>query len=380
MLCRFALTVLIMLDTQTPTGELTKRQASENTQDSVGMAIDRVASKLVQRPYDQWILHNVDLENVTLRKPGHLKSLQVQAQPSARVMPCFTASGRMRQKALVSLVRPLDVALGQAPTVVARQVAQALSSNSVVLPALPKTWSNRDGKVLTEVVPGAVWAAERPFLWNSIDVGGKMAVVKLSDGSLWVHSPVELEADLRTALDAIGPVAHIISPNYEHVKYAKQWKDAYPSAILYGCPGLIEKEKGIPYDVEVGQGNKAPPAWGSDIELSWFDCEKNPFLGGAFFNEVVFLHVPSGTLIVTDLYWNYPGEDVPQGTWLWKQGMDRVYLPFYKSFMIDSPSKFDAAMARVKAWEFDRVLPCHGDVITSGGKRALQDHFQGRSS
>lgn len=48
--------------------------------------------------------------------------------------------------------------------------------------------------------------------------GGRMAVVQLSDGSLWVHSPVELDTPLREALDKVGPVMHIVSPNYEHVK------------------------------------------------------------------------------------------------------------------------------------------------------------------
>jgi hypothetical protein len=37
-------------------------------------------------------------------------------------------------------------------------------------------------------------------VWNGIDVGGKMAVVKLNDGSLWVHSPVELDTALAAEL------------------------------------------------------------------------------------------------------------------------------------------------------------------------------------
>lgn len=45
-----------------------------------------------------------------------------------------------------------------------------------------------------------------------------MAVVKLTDGCLWVHSPVELDDSLRAALEKLGPVGHIVSPNYEHVK------------------------------------------------------------------------------------------------------------------------------------------------------------------
>jgi hypothetical protein len=59
------------------------------------------------------------------------------------------------------------------------------------------------------------------------------------------------------------------------------------------------------------------------------------------------LKVPGTTLAVLELpdnrniqAWvlgcrNYPGDrDVGIGTKLWKTGMDRVYLPFYRSFMI----------------------------------------------
>ena len=55
--------------------------------------------------------------------------------------------------------------------------------------------------------------------------------------------------------------------------------------------------------------------------------------------QVIFLHIPTGTLVVTDLFWNYPAKDVPFGTWLWKQGMDRIYLPFYNTFMIKNKGK-----------------------------------------
>ena len=49
-----------------------------------------------------------------------------------------------------------------------------------------------------------------------------MAVLRLRDGSLLVHSPVELDDALAEALARLGPVRHIVSPNYEHVKYAAQ--------------------------------------------------------------------------------------------------------------------------------------------------------------
>ena len=72
-----------------------------------------------------------------------------------------------------------------------------------------KTWSNPEGLVLKQLQPN-LFVAERPYVWNGIDVGGKMAVVKLSDGSLWVHSPVNLDADLKASLKELGPVKHIV--------------------------------------------------------------------------------------------------------------------------------------------------------------------------
>merc|ERR1740139_2043241 len=64
----------------------------------------------------------------------------------------------------------------------------------------PVGWSNRVGTVLTPVARN-VYTADRPFLWNQIDVGCRMAVIELSsskDGKphLFVHSPVSLDEDL----------------------------------------------------------------------------------------------------------------------------------------------------------------------------------------
>ena len=41
--------------------------------------------------------------------------------------------------------------------------------------------------------------------------------------------------------------------------------------------------------------------------------------------QVVFVHLPTKTLIVTDLFWNYP-IDAPAGTRAWKWGMDEVWV------------------------------------------------------
>jgi hypothetical protein len=45
------------------------------------------------------------------------------------------------------------------------------------------------GKVLTPILDN-VWGAERPFMWNRIDVGGRSAVIRLSDGKH--HKPMRM--------------------------------------------------------------------------------------------------------------------------------------------------------------------------------------------
>ena len=69
------------------------------------------------------------------------------------------------------------------------------------------------------------------------------------------------------------------------------------------------------------------------IEVTHLQHERNPFTSKPFFSEVLFCHTPSGSLLATDFYWNYPSA-VPSGTRLWKFGMDTIYHWFYFRFMI----------------------------------------------
>ena len=57
-------------------------------------------------------------------------------------------------------------------------------------------------------------------------------------------------------------------------------------------------------DAPSGLTAAAPPAeWGGAIDLCWIR-DRIPLTPGIpFFNEVAFCHRPSGTLIVTDLWW-----------------------------------------------------------------------------
>jgi hypothetical protein len=42
-------------------------------------------------------------------------------------------------------------------------------------------------------------------------------------------------SDTGDSLEGLGGgVGHVVSPNYEHLKYAKQWAEVYPAAKKHG--------------------------------------------------------------------------------------------------------------------------------------------------
>ena len=194
-----------------------------------------------------------------------------------------------------------------------------------------------------------------------------------------------LDDGLREALKELGPVRHIVTPNTEHQKFAPSWFIEYPEAATYACPGLMEKkpEAGWQCSLEtmLDPGSvtaAAPPAvWGGAIDLCFIE-DRVPLTGAfgsiPFFNEIVFCHRPSKTLICTDLYWNYPsGPSVPTSSRLWKFGMDKIYRPVYNNLM--RTSTWSASYRTIMGWEWDYIAPCHGEPVADGAKAVLRAHL-----
>lgn len=238
------------------------------------------------------------------------------------------------------------------------------------------TFTNTQGSILKEVASN-VWAADRPFLprllLSKVDVGGRMTIIRLKDRKLWVHAPLELDDSLKGVLKGLGEVGYIVTSNFEHMAFAEQWKKAYPSATSYGPPGFSEK---VPQVSPVELHDSAPAEWQGDVDLAYLGYERNPFTGKPFFHEVIFVHKPTGVLMTTDLWWNYP-EDVKAGTRAFKFGMDRIYRPFYNNLMIGDKGQFAQVMQRVfDRWEWDTIIPCHGNIVRGNGKAALRGHLK----
>lgn len=116
----------------------------------------------------------------------------------------------------------------------------------------------------------------------------RMALARLSDGSVWIWSPIALTRELEDAVEAIGHVRHIVSPNKLHHLFLKEWAQRWPSARLYAPPGLARRRPDLQFAAELA--DTPDPAWAADID-------QTIFRGSFAMEEVVFLHRPSRTAL-----------------------------------------------------------------------------------
>ena len=59
----------------------------------------------------------------------------------------------------------------------------------------------------------------------------RMTVIKLEQNRLWIYSPTALVPELKAAIDNLGEVSYLITPNKLHYLFLPQWAAAYPQAM-----------------------------------------------------------------------------------------------------------------------------------------------------
>ena len=214
-----------------------------------------------------------------------------------------------------------------------------------------------------------IWTVEAPQRWLGVEVGTRMTVIRLADGSLFVHSPVHLDDEIRAMLDRIGPVRHVVAPNRFHHLYAAEYPRTYPEAKLYAAPGLETKRRDLHFDAMLS--DEAPAAWRGQID-------QLVFRGFSPLNEIVFFHRPSRTVLFTDLLFNVTHTD---------STLTRVALTLdggfggpavartFRLMMRMRAQTVRDSVARILKWDFDRIILAHGDIVESGAKTVLQDAY-----
>lgn len=209
---------------------------------------------------------------------------------------------------------------------------------------------------------------EVPLRMGGLELGGRMTVVRLPGGGLWIHSPVRLEPATRAAVEALGPVRYLVAPNLMHHVHLGAWAEAYPRARVLAPPGLRRKRPELRIDGELT--DTPEPGAAAVLSQQWMR-------GMPKLDEFLFLHRPSRTLLVTDLAFHIRQSP----SWL-----TRTYLKLCRTYgklaptlllksMVKDRAALRASMDAVLGWDFERVVVCHGEVLERGGREALRDGF-----
>ena len=107
------------------------------------------------------------------------------------------------------------------------------------------------------------------------------------------------------------------------------------------------------------------------------DLDQLVVAGMPKFNETVFLHKPSGTLIAADLAFNIISDVGPYTRFmLTLTGANGRFTPsrLFKSFIKD-PTAMRHSIDQILSWDFDRIVVGHGEVVESGGHKKLEEAY-----
>lgn len=257
--------------------------------------------------------------------------------------------------------------------------------------------TNPDDVMVIRNVTSNVITMSLPFArFGRLKFGGRGTLVRMSTGSLAVFSPVSLTPAVQETISGLGGrVKYIAALDMEHHIHLTAWKNAFPDADIIAPEGLYEKRqpvpeyKDTPFKYILKKENKES-GWPISEEFNQeFDTE---YVYGHGSKELVFLHKPSCTLIEADLLFNLPareqysktGEDATSGI------LTKLVQPLLSTappatmqkrfawYILSKEDRgaFTESIRRIDKWEFNRLIPCHGDVIESGAKGVFRTVFE----
>jgi hypothetical protein len=214
-----------------------------------------------------------------------------------------------------------------------------------------------------------LWVVDHDLkMMGGIAIGTRTTLVGLSQGGLFMHSPGPLSPELVDSINALGPVRHIVAPNDFHHLYVEENAKAWPEARVHVSAGLPAKLPDLASPRVLG--DEAPGEWAADLEQVWMR-------GAPRVNEVVFYHPRSRTLVVTDFAFNLAkGGPLLLRLFLWLNGAaGRFTASRLMKIMYRDRAAARESARKVFAWDFDRVVLCHGDVVDTGAKKKLEPEF-----
>ena len=212
------------------------------------------------------------------------------------------------------------------------------------------------------VIAGNVWLMAYPLKVLGADLRRNVTLIRLRSGKVVIHSTAPFTPDDVAAIRSIGEPGWILDGILRHDTFAREGRESFPN-IPYLAPMGFSERVGFATQPMV----PAPVEW--EGELLALEIQGAPDA-----RDTALLHVPSRTLILTELVFNF-GHEEP----VWTKLLLRVAVGGRHHPGMSRPVKagvkdkaaFENSLATILGWAFDRVIVGHGDVMERDGKAKL---------
>lgn len=206
--------------------------------------------------------------------------------------------------------------------------------------------------------------------WKRSPLGRRMTVVELGGDAIALHSSIELEEADLAIVEGLGRVALILVPNSLHGSDAPFYAARHPDAKVL-----------VPRQVESALRAKLPRIDGvvdDGLPIGADVLQVFP-LAGTRMGEILFYHVPSRTLVTTDIVFHLQAEDlrpVPRLLMRLNGAVDRFGpTRLAKKVFITDREAFSASLRPVLDLPTEHVIMSHGRVLVGGGAAQMRAAF-----
>jgi hypothetical protein len=158
----------------------------------------------------------------------------------------------------------------------------------------------------------------------------------------------------KAQLKEAGDITDIVAPNLLHCAGIPPAIEVFPKAKVWGPPGARTAKPEIAWTNELNEAS-----WPYEEGLKLITLNGMPKV-----NEVVFVHPPSKSLLVTDMFFNITH---PKGIGAWLiLNMFGTYKrfamsKFFAKFVQDKEA-FTKSLKKIMANDFENVIVSHGDI------------------
>ena len=202
----------------------------------------------------------------------------------------------------------------------------------------------------------------------------RMTVVVLSNGDLFLHSPIKFDERLVDELRSLGTVRHLVSPNQFHYAHIGKWEKAFPDAISWASPGVRRRARARRADIRFTRDLDVRPAeeWLAEMDQLLFP--------GGYFKEFIFFHKASRTLILTDTIINIELDKISE-PWRTATKLSGMYHPYGQIFfgmrvpLLLQRRKAKAAIGKIHAWQPQRIVLSHGRCFDADANKVIRRIF-----